>query len=228
LERPFERGNQVKRETIITAIVFLVVGFFIGYITEAEYNWNAPEKMAPTQAAAAPPETAVSAPQSVPGGGTPDAQLPPGHLPLEVAATIKQLEDQAAQNPKDPDPPLKLANLFYDQRQFDRAADWYQKALALDPKNVSARTDLGTAYFNLGRPKDALNAYQESLKIDPTHEPTMFNIIIVNMEGTHDLAAARAAWDKLHKRNPSYPGLNDLKKGLTATDGVASAASSMH
>jgi len=56
----------VKRETIITAIVFLVVGFFIGYITEAEYNWNAPEKMAPTQAAAAPAEAAATAPQSEP------------------------------------------------------------------------------------------------------------------------------------------------------------------
>ena len=218
----------MKRETIITAIVFLVVGFFIGYITEAEYNWNAPEKMASTQAAAAPSQSVDSAPQSLPGGGTPDAQLPPGHLPLEVAATIKQLEDQAAQNPKDTDPPLKLANLFYDQHQFERAADWYQKALALDSKNVSARTDLGTAYFNLGRPKDALKEYEESLRIDPTHEPTMFNIIIVDMEGTHDLKAARAAWDKLHKRNPNYPGLDDLRKGLNATNGVASTAPPMH
>lgn len=218
----------MKRETIITAIVFLVVGFFIGYITEAEYNWNAPEKMASSSAIAAPAETADAAPPGASGGGTPEAQLPPGHLPLEVAATIKQLEDEAAQNPKDPDPPLKLANIFYDQRQFDHAADWYQKTLTLDARNVSARTDLGTAYFNLGRPKDALKEYQESLRIDPTHEPTMFNIIIVNMEGTHDLAAARAAWDRLHKRNPNYPGLDDLKKGLGVTNGVASAAPSMH
>lgn len=218
----------MKRETIITAIVFLVVGFFIGYITEAEYNWNAPEKMASTGATAAPAETADSAPQNASGGGAGDAQLPPGHPSLEVAASIKSLEDQVAQNPKDPEPPLKLANLYYDQRQFDLAANWYQKALALDSKNVSARTDLGTAYFNLGRPKDALKEYEESLKIDPTHEPTMFNTIIVNMEGTHDLAAARAAWDRLHKRNPNYPGLDDLKKGLGVDNGVASAAPSMH
>jgi len=218
----------VKRETIITAIVFLVVGFFIGYITEAQYNWNAPEKMTSSSAVAAPVETADSVPQNASGVGAGDAQLPPGHPSLEVAANMKSLEDQAAQHPKDPEPPLKLANLYYDQRQFDLAADWYQKALALDARNVSARTDLGTAYFNLGRPKDALKEYQESLRIDPTHEPTMFNTIIVNMEGTHDLAAARAAWDRLHKRNPNYPGLDDLKKGLGVDNGVASAAPSMH
>ena len=218
----------MKKETIITALVFLVVGFFIGYITEAELNWNAPEKMVSSSAHAAPAETADNASASASVGGTGDMKLPEGHPPLEIAARIKSLEDQVAQNPKDPEPPLKLANFFYDQRQFDRAADWYQKALALDPRNVSARTDLGTAYFNLGRSKEALKEYQESLRIDPTHEPTMFNIIIVNMEGTHDLAAARAAWDRLHKRNPTYPGLDDLKKGLGATQGVASAAPPMH
>jgi TolA-binding protein len=211
----------VKKETIITAVVFLVVGFFIGYITEAEFNWNAPEKMV----------TAGPAPADAAGGSAPgtsetgsDAKLPPGHPPLDLAAKIKALENQAAQNANDPQPLLDLANLYYDQKQFDHAADWYEKALALDPKNVNARTDLGTAYFNLGRAQDALKEYEKSLKVDPTHEPTMFNIIIVNLEGTHDLAAARAAWDRLHKRNPNYPGLDALKDRFSPGSGTASAA----
>lgn len=213
----------MKKETIITAIVFLVVGFFIGYITEAEFNWNAPEKMATASAATTgAPEAAVT---SAPAGGAARGQLPPGHPPLEDVTRINALEAQTKQNPQDPQPPLDLANLYYDQKQYDRAADWYQKALALDPKNVNARTDLGTVYFNLGRPQEALKAYEESLRVDPNHEPTMFNTIIVNLEGTHNLAAARAMYDKLHKRNPNYPGLEGLRDKVSGADISASGSS---
>ena len=212
----------MKKETIITAAVFLVVGFFIGYITEAEFNWNAPEKMAPAQAAAAPADNS-GAGSAQPGAGS-NPQLPPGHPSLEVAGKIKELEDQAAQNPQDPQPLLALANLYYDQQQYDHAAQYYEKELALDPNNVNARTDLGTAYFNLGRPQDALKEYEATLKVNPTHEPTMFNIIIVNLQGTHDLAAARAAWQKLYKRNPNYPGLEKVKADLDSEDAGAASA----
>jgi len=202
----------LKKETIITAVVFLVVGFFIGYITEAEFNWNAPEKITP----AAAPALAEAAPASGQAGAASNGQLPPGHPPLEVAGKIKELQDQAAQNPNDPQPLLELANVFYDQQQFERAAQYYEKGLALDPRNVNARTDLGTAYFNLGRPQDALKEYEATLKVNPAHEPTLFNMIIVNLQGTHDLAAARAAWEKLHRQNPNYPGLDKVKERLEA------------
>ncbi len=145
--------------------------------------------------------------------------LPPGHPPLNIAETIKALQDQAAQNPQDPDGPLRLANLFYDNQRFQEAADWYEKALKLDPKNVNARTDLGTAYFNLGRPQDALAEYKKSLELEPQHQPTIYNSIIVNLEGTHDLAAARAAWKKLNALNPNYKGLDGLKQRLDAAGG---------
>lgn len=201
----------MKRETLITALVFLVVGFFIGYITEAEFNWNAPEKAGSTSFAPSAGAVAGSGVADASGAGSDGQKLPPGHPSLDMATKIKAFEELAAQRPKDPQPLLDLANLYYDQQQFDHAADWYEKALALDPTNVNARTDLGTAYFNLGRAKDALREYEKSLKTDPTHEPTMFNIIIVNLEGTHDMAAARAAWDRLHKRNPNYPGLEALQ-----------------
>jgi tetratricopeptide (TPR) repeat protein len=225
----------VKKETVITAIVFLVVGFLAGYITEAEFNWNAPALMAPPNSPSAGTTTqgtqaaeAQNGPAGTAERGTTDTgggmNLPEGHPPLEDAATIKALLDQAAQNPTDPRPLLDLANIYYNLRQFDRAANWYEKELALDPKNVNARTDLGTAYFNLGRSQDALKEYQESLKIDPTHEPTMFNTIIVYLEGTRNLAAARAAWERLYKRNPNYPGLDRLKESLRPGNAAASGA----
>lgn len=206
----------MKKETIFTAIVFFSVGFLAGYIYNAQKSWNAQDRPA---ASGGPPtrgEIPGGAAVSTNPGGTPQ-ELPEGHPPIDTTAIIKTLEEQAAKNPKDPEPRLKLANFLYDQHQFQQAIEWYQRALELDPKNVNARTDLGTSYFSMGRTQDALREYRKSLEINPKHEPTLFNIVVVNLEGTHDFRAAQQAWDRLHRQNPSYPGLDRLKQSLDAT-----------
>lgn len=209
----------MKRETIITAIVFFAAGFLAGYITDAQVNWNARQKATaatssgsdgalPTGNPTGPATTAAGVPTN----------LPEGHPPVDTAAFIQMLQDEASKNPKDPQLRLKLANFLYDQRQYAQAIEWYQRALELDPKNVNARTDLGTAYFYSGQPQEALREYQKSLAIDPRHEPTLYNIVIVNLEGTHDLLAARKTWEQLQKVNPNHPGLSNLKPRLEAAN----------
>ena len=206
----------MRKETILTAVVFLAVGFLAGYITDAQLNWNARQR--------APIAGGMNPQAGMPSGGATDAPagtstpsgLPEGHPPIDSAAVIKAVQEEAARDPKNPEPLLKLANFLYDQRQYTQAIEWYQQALNIDPKNVSARTDLGTAFFYTGRPQDALQQYRKSLEIDPQHGPTMFNSIVVHLEGLHDVAAARQAWDKLHKINPNYPGLDAMKQKLDA------------
>ena len=212
----------MKKETILTAVVFLVVGFLAGYITDAQMNWSARQKAAATGPA--------SMPSGMPGGGAPGAAqgggmagLPEGHPPVDNALIIKQLQDQAQQNPKDPEIPLKLANFLYDQKQYGQAIEWYQKSLALNPKNVNARTDMGTAYYYTGQADRALKEYTQTLSIDPEHKPTLLNLIVVNLEGIHDFAAARKAWDRLHKLDPANPALQDLKQKLDAAQGSGGA-----
>ncbi len=214
----------MKKETIITAVIFLAVGFLAGYITDAQMNWSARQKAAqsaPTPSEMPPPGGAASAPV---GGAMPQQGLPEGHPPIDSAAIIQQMEDVAAQHPKDADVRLKLANFLYDQKQYSKAIEWYQRALELDPKNVNARTDLGTAYFYTGRPQDALREYDKSLVIDPKHEQTLLNAIVVNLEGTHDLAAAQKAWDRLYKLNPNHPALAGLKEQIDTARASGSAA----
>jgi len=210
----------MKKETIATAVIFLAVCFLAGYITDAQLNWNARQK-AP-QAAMTPemPSDATTPPVTGPNSQA----LPQGHPPIDSAAVIKQMEDMAAQNPKDPDICLKLANYLYDQKQYNQSIEWYHRALELDPKNVNARTDLGTAYFYSGRSQEALAEYRKLLAIDPRHEPTLLNSIVVNLEGTHDLTAAQKAWDQLHKVNPNHPALAGLKDKIDAARAASGAA----
>jgi tetratricopeptide (TPR) repeat protein len=210
----------MKKETVITAAVFLAVGFLAGYIYDSERNWNGKEQpraavgAAGSADSAATPANPAAQGSAAEGAGAAGQALPPGHPALEVAGQMKDLADQATRNPEDPDPPLKLANLFFDQHMYEQAVTWYERAVKLDPKNLNAHTDLGTAYFNIGRSAEALDQYKKSLEIEPTHEPTMYNMIIVNLEGLHDLKAARAAWQRLNQRDPNYPGLAGLKERL--------------
>jgi TPR repeat protein len=214
----------MKKETILTAVVFLVVGFLAGYITDAQLNWSGRQKALTAGATGMPSEMpSGSASGAAQGGGMPTG-LPEGHPPIDTAAITKQFQEEAERNPKDPEIPLKLANFLYDQRQYPQAIEWYQKSLALNPKNVNARTDMGTAYFYIGQTERALKEYGQSLAIDPEHKPTLVNLIVVNLEGTHDIAAAQRAWDRLHNLDPTNPALQSLKQKLDAARGTSGGA----
>lgn len=215
----------MKKETIITAVVFFGAGFLVGYMYNAHQAADTSGAVPAMTGTASPGgmqgvTTAAGGPVGAPGTPTPD--LPQGHPPVNIETAVTALKEQAAQNPKDSEPPLRLANLLYDQQRFQEAVDWYEEALKLNPRNVNARTDLGTSYFNIGRPQQALEQYRKSLEIEPNHQPTMFNIIVVNLEGMHNVAAARAAWERLNRLNPDYPGLDRLKRSLDAA-GATSA-----
>jgi TPR repeat protein len=214
----------MKKETILTAVVFLVVGFLAGYITEAQMNWSGRQKAGMTATPGMPSQMpGGGAPGTAQGGGMPSG-LPEGHPPIDMASIIKRFQEEAERSPKDPEIPLKLANLLYDQRQYPQAIEWYQKSLAINPKDVNARTDLGTAYYYIGQTGKALEEYKQSLEIDPDHKPTLVNLIVVNLEGIHDVAAAQRAWDRLHNLDPSNPALQSLKQKLDAARGMGGGA----
>lgn len=190
---------------LITALVFLCVGFVAGYIFKSQ---TVPAGLG-TQSDAAAAQGETSA------GGSADASaLPPGHPPIDTSPEVQAMEQEVTSHPQDPGPPLKLANFLYDRGNFQQAITWYEKAVALDPRNVDASTDLGTCYFNVGRADDALRQFQHSLGVQPGHQPTLFNVIVVDMEGKHDYKAAQKAYEALYRLNPDYPKLSELKKRL--------------
>ena len=207
----------LKKETVIAAVVFFGAGFLAGYVYNAQRNAGAisAETAANVQSSQSRTENGENGATNADRASmTAGSALPPGHPPIDSGSTIKLLEDRAAKDSGNPKPRLELANFLYDQKQFKQAITWYQNTLELDPKNISARTDMATCYFNLGRPEEAIREYRKSLQLDPNHQPTLFNLIVANLHGTHNLPAAQSAWDELHRLNPDYPGLDSLKQGL--------------
>ena len=49
-------------------------------------------------------------------------------------------------------PRVQLANLYFDAERFQDAAEWYEAALKINPRDVNASTDLGIAYYYMNQP----------------------------------------------------------------------------
>ncbi|MGA8185639.1 MAG: tetratricopeptide repeat protein [Terriglobia bacterium] len=212
----------MKIETIVTAVIFFSVGFLAGFIYKSQGPANVPAAAVAAASAAAPSAGVMGA--AAGADIDPVTGLPKGHPSMEEAQTIQNYEQRARQNPQDAQIPLELANYLYDKRNYNMAIEWYERSLRLDSRNVNARTDLGTCYFYTGQPQQALSEYQKALALNPNHQPTIFNLIVVNLEGTHDLQAAKKYWNELNRKNPNYPGLKDIKGKLDAAPGSAGSA----
>ena len=60
-------------------------------------------------------------------------------------------------------------------RQFDEAAELFQRVLSEHPKHVQSHGNLALAYAGLGRRADALACFDRALELDPGYEPAILN-----------------------------------------------------
>lgn len=91
----------------------------------------------------------------------------------------RRLEQIAKQAPKNTEAWIALGNNLMDASRFGEAVDAYQKALALDSKNVDVRVDMGTCYRGMGKPEKAMEEYKKAIKINPNHVNAHRNMGVV-------------------------------------------------
>jgi cytochrome c-type biogenesis protein CcmH/NrfG len=127
-------------------------------------------------------------------------------------------------NPNDLDALIQLGNLCYDNRKFQDAVDWYGRALAIDPKNINARTDRGTSYWNLGQADAAVAEFRKSLEVNPSHAQTLYNLGVVLLNGKNDAGEARKVWEALLATNPNYPERAKLMEQLASLPGGSASS----
>jgi cytochrome c-type biogenesis protein CcmH/NrfG len=163
----------------------------------------------------APPAAATPAQGQASGGGA-NAQAPP---PLDESRT-SALKTTAQQNPDDAVTRVQLANMYFDAGRFQEAAEWYEQALKIHPKDVNASTDLGITYYYMDQPDRALAQFDRSLGVDPGHAKTLLNIGIVRAFGKKDLKGAADVWQKVLVVAPSS---EEARAARQALDGLRSA-----
>jgi tetratricopeptide (TPR) repeat protein len=68
---------------------------------------------------------------------------------------------------------------FYNQKEFSKAVQAYQKVIELDPTYVEAYNNLGITYQMIGDTEKAFNSYEKAIKINPGYEKGYNNLGIL-------------------------------------------------
>jgi cytochrome c-type biogenesis protein CcmH/NrfG len=179
------------KQVYAMAAICLVVGLAIGYLFRGSQS-----PASPAQPVA---NVQPSAPANAMGGG---------HMPsLEE---MKQMADKKAEplieklksDPNNSSLLIQIGNLYKGTHQFQDAADYYGKAVKIDPKNVAIRTEMASCMYYSGDVDGAISQLQQSLHYDPKDANSLFNLGMVKWQGKQDSKGALAAWKELLKSNP--------------------------
>ena len=194
------QASWTSRQAYILAVFCLVLGVALGYLFRGSAS---PERTDDRSSSAA--ETAS---QNQPTW----AQLSPEKQ--------KQMVDQAAapllaalkSSPDKFATVVKLANLYYDGRQFPEAIQYYRRAVNIQPHNADVLTDLGTSLWYTGDADQAIANFEQALKYRPNSPETLFNLGVVRWQGKMDPQGATQAWEELLDRNPNYPERRQIEE----------------
>lgn len=178
-------GYWKSSQAYALAVITLMLGLSLGYL----FRGSSP---------ASPTPEASSGKWSSGSVSFPSSSVSPNNA---VQPLLAQLRD----NPNDADLLANIGNQYYDNRDYGRAIEYYERSLKLRPENVNVRTDMGTAIWYSGDADRAIREYQTSLKYQPNHAQTLFNMGVVKWQGKQDAKSAFALWQKLLSVNPDYP-----------------------
>lgn len=192
-------------QTYVMAVVCLLIGVAAGYFVRGSAASQAPKTVA---GVAAPP---ASVPASPVKGGM-GQQIIPDQLKHMADVQAAPLVERLKGEPKNAQLLANVGNLYYDARQYQLAADYYQRSLKVQPGNTNVRVDLGTAMWYLGDADKAIEQYKTVLKAEPTKANVLMNLGIVEWRGKMNVPAAVAAWEKLLATNPNFQGKDKVEQ----------------
>jgi len=109
---------------------------------------------------------------------------------------------QLKNDPNNADLLKQVAKIYLATHQFKDAANYYGKALEMNPKDVTARTAMASCLYFDGDVDGALAQLQQALKDNPKDADSLFNLGMIRWKGKNDTAGALQAWDQLLKSNP--------------------------
>jgi len=192
-----KRDDWTSTQAYILAVFCLVLGVALGYLFRGSASPAA--------------ETVASASDGSAAQGS-QAQLTPEQQKVMIDQAVAPLLATLKTNPDDVDTIIKVANLYYDGRQYPEAVKYYQLAAKSQPKNADLLTDLGTSLWYIGDADGAIAEFQKALKYRPDHPGTLFNLGIVRWQGKSDPKGAVQAWEELLQKNPNYPEKQQLQE----------------
>ena len=193
----------VNRDNVLFLVIGTLVGFIAGFVMH--------EVMAARQPAPRRPDSAEAA--ATTSGAASGSPAAPTGRPAGMEA-VQRLRAHVAENPDDAPAVRQLANLNYDIRNWQRAAELYEQYLGLVPEDAGVMTDLGAVYRFLGRHQEALVQFRGARQRDPSHWQALYNEVLVLAFDLGELEAADAAIKELSRLQPDNSDISQLAAEL--------------
>ncbi|PSH04691.1 MAG: hypothetical protein CXZ00_04745 [Acidobacteria bacterium] len=182
-------------QAYVTAVLCLLLGVAVGYLLRGS-----------TGASIARVQPAAT------GQQMPSPEQLKAMADKQAAPFIAQLKTK----PNDLALNSQIGDIYYDAQVFPVAIEYYQKALAIDPRNSAARTDMATAmFYNNGDIDQAIAELDRALKDDPRNSNALFSRGIVKWQGKMDISGAVADWELLLKQNPNSEQADKIRMYIT-------------
>jgi Flp pilus assembly protein TadD len=102
----------------------------------------------------------------------------------DTAADLARLGSLASgqQTVEDPFEVARQANEYFANKQYERAAERYERLLVLGPNNVDTYNNLGLTLHYLGRSGEALSRLNQGVTLEPAHQRSWLTLGFVNSQ----------------------------------------------
>lgn len=176
----------MKKESLLVAVVALVVGLLGGYLVFSISNAGKSQQAA----------------TSIPAGSG---------SPTDYTQRIAQAEKIVAQDPRNLNAWISLGNDYFDTEQSQKSINAYNKALEIEPNNPNVLTDQGVMFRKVGWYDKAIANFEKANQIDPNHLQSLFNIGIVYSVDLKQPEKANQYWSRYLKMDSSSPTAMQIK-----------------
>lgn len=109
----------------------------------------------------------------------------------DLGSQEAQLREMIQREPNNAVSLTRLGSVLAMENKFEESAQYFEKALKLDPGDLQTRRSLGTDYWQLGQPEKAQTSLEMVLKANPRDTLAMFLLGMVSGErGDYTRAAS--------------------------------------
>jgi hypothetical protein len=201
----------MAKNPLLTAIVGLLVGVFLGYVIGQQQPRPQPHVHRADPHAGVPGAPPLGNPGMPPEGGRTQATANP-----RLMEQVRELDRLLAQDPNDYQHLVQAGNVHYDLGNFHRAVEYYEKARTVRDDSADVLTDLGVAYRETGRPQQAVELFDRAADLHPEHWQSRYNAAVVRLYDLDDPAGARSELDRLKaiRGTQGIPDLSGLEEEI--------------
>jgi cytochrome c-type biogenesis protein CcmH/NrfG len=132
-----------------------------------------------------------------------------GRRAADTAPARRMLEEAMRDAPDDPEILVYLAEIYRNSGEGERARPLYQRAIQVDPGQVTARVGLGAVLFERSAYRDAIPLWQEALARNSGLALVGTNLALAQWR-SGDRAGALATLRKLLDLSPGFRPASDL------------------